>query len=421
MNNHPAIKLEHVSKKYCKDIKDSMVYGVTDIGRNLVGLKSCGSKLRKNEFWAVNDVSFEVEQGETLGIIGPNGSGKTTLLKMLNGIFWPDIGKITIKGRVGALIAVGAGFHPQLSGRENIYVNGAILGMSKKEIDEKFDAIIRFADIGDFLDAPVKHYSSGMYVRLGFAIAVHSDCSILLVDEILSVGDIQFQAKCINKMKEIRQRGVTKVFISHNLNSVQMLCDKVIYLHKGVIRCAGKTIDVLNEFKKDALIKGKDDIVNPVRYGTREAEITKVEFLNENGVHTDIFKRGGPFKVKISFNAKKLLKEPYFVVGFSTWEGVSITSANTKDHRVDIDSVNGCGEITYRIDSLPFNVGKHWISVGCWDSTGHVAYDHHDKMYQIILEDGAVNGKARERYGLVYVPADWDTTKISDSEKVPLK
>ena len=150
------------------------MFGVTDIGRNLIGLSSHHDKLRKNEFWAVDNISFEVKKGETLGIIGPNGSGKTTMLKMINGIFWPDKGKITVKGKVGALIAVGAGFHPQLSGRENIYINGAILGMSRKEISKKFDDIVDFADIGDFLDTPVKHYSSGMFVRLGFAIAVHS-------------------------------------------------------------------------------------------------------------------------------------------------------------------------------------------------------------------------------------------------------
>jgi len=184
-----AITVDHVSKKYCKSLKRSMLYGVTDIGRNTLGLSSHSGNLRKSEFWAVDDVSFEVKKGETLGIIGPNGSGKTTLLKMLNGIFWPDKGKITVKGRVGALIEVGAGFHPLLTGRENIYINAAILGMTKEEVDEKFDDIVEFADIGDFLDTPVKFYSRGMYVRLGFAVAVHCEPDILLVDEVLAVGD----------------------------------------------------------------------------------------------------------------------------------------------------------------------------------------------------------------------------------------
>src|SRR3989338_1147634 len=239
MNSDVLIKVEGVSKKYCRSLKHTMVYGMTDIGRNIMGLSSRPAELRPAEFWAVKNVSFEIKRGETLGLIGPNGSGKTTLLKMINGIFWPDKGKITVKGRVGALIAVGAGFHPQLSGRENIYINGAILGMTKDEIDKKFDVIVDFANIGDFLDTPVKHYSSGMHVRLGFSIAVYSDADILLIDEILSVGDISFQAKCANRMKELDEKGITKIFISHNLNSVQLLCDKTIYLKKGIVQYIG--------------------------------------------------------------------------------------------------------------------------------------------------------------------------------------
>ena len=193
MTNDTVIKVENVSKKYCRSLKHTMMYGMQDIARNSIGLKSCSDTLREGEFWALNDVSFEVKKGETLGIVGANGSGKSTLLKLLNGIFMPDKGRIEINGRVGALIEVGAGFHPMLTGRENIYVNGAILGMSKKEIDKKFDEIVDFADIGDFIDSPVKHYSSGMYVRLGFAIASHADLDILMVDEVLAVGDFRFK------------------------------------------------------------------------------------------------------------------------------------------------------------------------------------------------------------------------------------
>src|SRR3989338_5925733 len=195
MGEDLAIRVEGVSKKYCKSLKRSMLYGMADVARNLCGLRSPSGLLRPREFWAVDDVSFEVRRGESFGLIGPNGSGKTTLLKMLNGIFWPDKGKITTRGRVGALIAVGAGFHPLLTGRENIYINGAILGMNKREIDKKFDSIVEFADIGDFLDSPVKHYSSGMFVRLGFAIAIHCEPDILLLDEVLAVGAINFQKK----------------------------------------------------------------------------------------------------------------------------------------------------------------------------------------------------------------------------------
>ena len=410
MSENVAIKVEHVSKKFCKSIKSSMIYGMQDIGLNLLGRKSYADTLRKNEFWAVGDVSFEVKKGETLGIIGPNGSGKTTMLKMINGIFWPDKGKITVKGRIGALIAVGAGFHPQLSGRENIYINGAILGMSRKEIDKKFDSIVDFADVEAFLETPVKNYSSGMYVRLGFAIAAHSDSDILLIDEILSVGDITFQAKCMKRMKDLDQKGVTKIFISHNLNSVYLLCDKAIYLKNGVVKYAGNTVDVINEFKIEAL-KGEDfnmNSENEVRSGTKEIEMKKIEFLDRNNVCKSKFKRGETLKVKIQYEAKKKIENPEFSVSFVTLDGVVLTKATTRDHSFETGKVNEQGEIIYTIDALPFNIGKYLITVACWDETGHVAYDHHEKMYEILIEDGVINSRVRERMGIIYVPAQWE-------------
>lgn len=245
-----AIKAQGVSKKFCKNLKASMFYGAVDILKGSINSVPGSMELRKDEFWAVDNVSFDVKKGETLGIIGPNGSGKSTFLKMLNGIFMPDKGKIEIDGKVGALIEVGAGFHPMLSGRENIYINGAILGMSKKEIDRKFDSIVEFADIGDFLDTPVKYYSSGMYVRLGFSVAVHCEPDILLVDEILSVGDAAFRRKSSERMSElINNSDCSIVIVSHNMQAIEAISDKVILLNKGKILAAGKTGDVIPEYE----------------------------------------------------------------------------------------------------------------------------------------------------------------------------
>lgn len=194
------IKVENVSKKFCKSLKRAMIYGMKDIGRDIFHINTKSDELRKDEFWALKNISFEVKKGECLGIIGANGSGKSTLLKLLNGIYMPDIGKISINGNVGALIQIGAGFNPMLSGRENIYVNASILGMSKVEIDKKFDSIVEFAGIGDFLDMPVKNYSSGMYVRLGFSIAINIEPKVLLIDEVLAVGDLAFQNMSLQKL-----------------------------------------------------------------------------------------------------------------------------------------------------------------------------------------------------------------------------
>ena len=409
MNDDISIKVDHVSKKYCRNIKDSMAYGVTDVCRNLFGLSSNPDRLRKNEFWAVSDVSFEVKKGATLGIIGPNGSGKTTMLKMLNGIFWPDKGKISIRGKIGALIAVGAGFHPQLSGRENIYINGAILGMSKKESDQKFDSIVDFSGIGEFLDAPVKHYSSGMYVRLGFAIAVHCEPDILLIDEVLSVGDIDFQARCISKIKEMDKQGVTKIFISHNLNTVQLLCAKALYIAKGHVKHYGDTQFVINEFKKDVLLNRRNDKkeAGGLRYGTREVEITQVEFVDGNGQAKNVFKRGESLKVKIKYSAKKSMDNPEFVVGFVTEDGALLSFAHTSDHGFSTGEISGEGEINYAIERLPFNVGKYSMTVGCWDATGQLAYDHHSKLYDLVIEDGYIDNRIHERMGHVYIPSKW--------------
>src|SRR3990172_12206671 len=210
------IKVEGVSKKFSKSLKRSMLYGIQDISRSMLGLAPKTDELRPGEFWSVDNVSFEVRRGECLGVIGPNGAGKSTLLKMLNGIISPDKGRIEIKGRVGALIEVTAGFHPMLTGRENIYIAGSIHGLSKKEIDRKFDDIVAFSELGDFIDTPVKHYSSGMNVRLGFAIAAQMRPDVLLIDEVLAVGDIGFSTKCLNAIGEIIENSAV-IFVSHSV------------------------------------------------------------------------------------------------------------------------------------------------------------------------------------------------------------
>ncbi|MBN1493704.1 MAG: ATP-binding cassette domain-containing protein [Candidatus Omnitrophica bacterium] len=248
--NDILISAKNVGKKFSKSLKRSMFYGVTDVMMNAVGIECKSENLRAGEFWAVDDVSFELKKGETLGIIGPNGSGKSTFLKMLNGIYMPDKGRIEMQGRVGALIEVGAGFHPMLSGRENIYINGTILGMTKREIDEKFDEIVEFADIGDFIDSPVKYYSSGMYVRLGLSIAININPEILLIDEVLSVGDLSFQNKSLRKLAALRDNAHAVVFVSHNLRHVSDLCDRVIILNAGRQEFTGDPKTAIIKYEK---------------------------------------------------------------------------------------------------------------------------------------------------------------------------
>jgi lipopolysaccharide transport system ATP-binding protein len=229
-----VVSVKNVSKKFCKSLKRSMAYGIIDLSKNLLGIKQDSSVIKKDEFWALEDINFELRRGETLGLIGPNGSGKTTLLRLLAGIFPPDKGEIKIKGRVGALIAVGAGFHPYMTGRENIFLNGTILGMTHQEIRSKFDEIVDFADIGDFLGAPVSTYSSGMRVRLGFSIATAIEPDVLLIDEILAVGDEGFQKKCLNKIGELKKAGTAIVFVSHNMHMISAFSNRLIMMNNGL-------------------------------------------------------------------------------------------------------------------------------------------------------------------------------------------
>lgn len=229
------VKVENVSKKFCRDLKRSLWYGVKDIGSELFGGSNGSShELRRDEFWAVKDVSFELKRGECLGLIGHNGAGKSTLLKMLNGLIKPDGGRICMQGRVGALIELGAGFNPILSGRENVYINGQVLGFEKREIDKKFDEIVEFAEVGEFIDMPVQNYSSGMKVRLGFAVAAQMDPDILIIDEVLAVGDIGFRIKCLNKIGELITRSAV-FLVSHTMPQIARVCSRAVMMDHGSV------------------------------------------------------------------------------------------------------------------------------------------------------------------------------------------
>jgi ABC-type polysaccharide/polyol phosphate transport system ATPase subunit len=257
MSDDVLVRVENVSKRFCRSLKRSLWYGLQDLGSELGGRRHGGGgglaqssadvDLRKNEFWAVKDVSFELRRGECLGLIGHNGAGKTTLLKILTGLIKPDAGSITIRGRVAALIALGAGFNPILTGRENIYINASVLGLAKREIDARIDEIIDFSEIGTFIDSPVQNYSSGMQVRLGFAIASSLEPEVLILDEVLAVGDARFQAKCINRITGMFERCCV-IFVSHQAHIVQMICNRALWMKSGAMVESGLTSNILQSY-----------------------------------------------------------------------------------------------------------------------------------------------------------------------------
>jgi lipopolysaccharide transport system ATP-binding protein len=339
-----------------------MLYGVKDIARNTIGLSSHSDKLRKNEFWALNDIAFEVKKGETLGVIGPNGSGKTTLLKLLNGIFWPDKGKITVKGKVGALIEVGAGFHPLLTGRENIYINAAILGMTKEEVDKKFDDIVEFADIGDFLDVPVKHYSSGMFVRLGFAVAVHCELDILLVDEVLAVGDRNFQIKCFRKMHELKKRNdMSIVLVSHNEYTMREYAQKCIVLNNGKMLFYGQGEDAIS-FYINKLIRERETIDHIEGSIFDKGIIKKVIFRDGIGNRTNIVQTGDKVMIDFEYETERKINNPIFGISFYNSEGLFTGFWNSYEN-IKLPDINGKGKIRVIVNPFDLPVDNYRCAV----------------------------------------------------------
>lgn len=251
-----VLVVQNVSKKFCRSLKRSLFYGLQDIGAELMGGRQAEPKLRYNEFWALKEVSLSLKRGEALGLIGANGSGKTTLLRIISGLIKPDTGMVRVRGKIAPLIALGAGFSPILTGRENIYANMSILGLSTQQIEERFDQVVEFAEIGEAIDAPVYSYSSGMAARLGFSCAIHTDPEILLIDEVLAVGDIRFLARCHRRLHQLREKGTAFVLVSHNPQAILSMCQQAVYLQKGMMVMAGETGAVMAQYEEDLFLGG---------------------------------------------------------------------------------------------------------------------------------------------------------------------
>ncbi|ODS40525.1 MAG: hypothetical protein A7315_02500 [Candidatus Altiarchaeales archaeon WOR_SM1_79] len=419
MKDDIAIKVEHVSKKYCKNLKRSMIYGMMDIGRNTLGMSSHSDKLRKDEFWAVDDVSFEVKKGEILGIIGLNGSGKTTLLKMLNGIFWPDKGNISISGKTGALIALGAGFHPLLTGQENIYVNGAILGLTKNEIEEKIDDIIEFADVGEFIDSPVKFYSSGMFVKLGFSIAINIEPEILLVDEVLSVGDISFQNKSLRRMADLREKTNAGVFVSHNLLHISTICNNTILLDKGKIIFSGPTDEAIKwytqysrEVEFNALKREKSRLKQNF-YGRKSSGVVSMSdsgLLDAKGNPTDRVLQGEDIRLFFDFEVDKTIKSPFFSISILDAKNtICIWNMNDED-KVEFSPINGRYRLILAYKKPNLVPGIYKFNFALRDK---VTCETHERIGE--LKPFVVDGEKRQ-HGIVMCKGEWILEKISESK-----
>lgn len=286
-----VLSINGVSKRFCRDLKRSLIYGVQDMASDLLGFREEAHQLRPREFWALKDVSFQLRRGEALGLLGKNGSGKSTLLRIIAGLIKPDTGSVNVRGRVAPLIALGAGFNPILTGRENIYANMSILGLSKEEIDQRFDSVVEFAEIGDAIDAPVQTYSSGMAARLGFSSAIHTEPDILLIDEVLAVGDAKFRKKCSQRLAQLRET-TSFILVSHNSDSILAVCNKGVYLKTGRTLFEGDVRSAIDQYEEDLFIGENQSITSLNNLQARQSlsddfVIRAMYFEDENGVEIE--------------------------------------------------------------------------------------------------------------------------------------
>ncbi|XZE51425.1 ABC transporter ATP-binding protein [Planctomycetaceae bacterium SH139] len=392
------VDVEHVSKRYCRDLKRSLWYGVRDLASEFAGQSASDSELRPGEFWAVDDVSFQLRRGECLGLIGPNGAGKSTLLKMLNGLIKPDSGRVRIRGRVGALIELGAGFHPVLTGRENIYVNGSILGMSKREIEHQLDEIIDFAEIGDAIDAPVQTYSSGMKVRLGFAIASEMRPDVLIIDEVLAVGDAGFRTKCYNKISQLMQ-DTAVIFVSHSMPHVSRLADRTIVLQGGSCTFQGVTPEAINAYYSVF------DIDEQGRRGTGEARITSFECFRTDDISTTAFQFAESLTVRLGISANQTINSLVVDIYFSTVSGERIAECNNFVIPTKLSILAGKSIVVEaRIPQLTLNPGVYRMGALLMCENMNAHYDWLPAIEKITVE-GARPATTGQQFF-----ADWRVT-----------
>jgi len=401
MEEKIAISVKNVTKVYKLYDKNS------DRIKDAFGL-SKKKKLYKDHY-ALNDLSFDIKQGETVGIIGTNGAGKSTILKIITGVLNPSGGDVTINGRISALLELGAGFNQDFTGIQNVYLNGMMIGFTKEEIDAKLDDIIAFADIGDFINQPVKTYSSGMFVRLAFAVAINIEPEILIVDEALSVGDVFFQTKCFRKFEEFKEKGKTILFVSHELGSIRKYCDRAILLNHGQKVVDGEPAEVIDVYKRilvgqydehdhetldthtvaEEKVEGewkKNYAINPNCdvYGDRKAEITDFAIIDSKGKYTNILTKGDPFKIRVKIKAYEDIPEPISTYTIKTLKGTDITGTNTLFEGHDIGPLKAGQEVVVTFtQNMDLQGGEYLLSISCTRYEGDELRAYH-RMYDII-------------------------------------
>ncbi len=384
---------------------------------NIIG-KITGKSYTYEVFEALKNVTFNVKKGEIFGIIGENGSGKSTILKIISGVLVADTGSVKVKGKMAPFLELGVGFQPELTAVENVYLYGAIMGMNRSEMDAKLNSIFEFAELERFRDTKLKNYSSGMYARLAFATAISIDPDILLIDEVLAVGDQAFQAKCHDKINEYKRNGKTIVFVSHSMEAVKEICNNCLMLSNGNMVSIGPTENVISDYlnavnKKEVerLLKQyndvqtaieKDDVDPSVNWGSKEAKIVGIKFYNNHG-ESYIFQTGQKFIAKIKYKTNQRIEKPVFGVAIYK-DNVHITGPNTKFCKVDIDFIDGEGEVDFIVDKLPLLDGSYKFSAAIYDDSCQHPYDHQHCTHGFEIKNVSV-----KNYGIFDIQGQWLT------------
>ena len=419
-----AIRLEHVSKRFTLHYRRPRSFQDLVVGlfHNRDAIPARLDNEPNEDLWALRDVSFSVREGETVGIVGPNGAGKSTLLKLITRIIEPTSGQIDVNGRVGALLELGAGFHPDLTGRENIYLNGSILGLSRSEIGDREHEIISFAELERFIDMPVRHYSSGMRMRLGFSVAAHTDPNILLVDEVLAVGDENFQHKCLDRIMDMRRDGVTICFVSHGLGQVRRLCSRAIWLDEGTVRAEGDVDDVVSAYlcyaaaEEDRRIEEamaaaerpigakkarRDRSGRPA--SDRPLEIGHVSLLDATGNERHVFQVGEPWTVRVGYRCLEQIERPVIRLHVHRNDGLHVCSVESGS-APDRPLAEGEGYALFRVPELPLLEGTYFASAAMLDASTGVTYAEHEQPHAFRVRQIGTG----ERYGLVTFRGRWE-------------
>jgi lipopolysaccharide transport system ATP-binding protein len=431
----PVIQFTQVSKRYLLQRQPRM------FREAFVQLSRRPTPTNGREHWAVRDVSFNIRAGEAVGLIGPNGAGKSTALKLISQIIPATRGIVTVQGRVAALLELGTGFHPELSGRENVFLSGALVGMGRAEMNRKFDSIVDFSELERFIDEPVKHYSSGMFARLAFAVSIHLEPEILLVDEVLSVGDQSFQQKCLDRIAQMRREGITMCFVSHAAEAVRALCTRALWFEQGRLVADGHAesvvrqyIDAQNAVEAERLAQevkraqathaaeaspapapiteanagvieaAPGNATSLPRWGSRKITLERVYLLNEQGQETTLFETGQSITLVMEYWAHTAVPAPIFGMALHRQDGVHVCGPNTDHAGLKLPTLQGRGQVRYNIARFPLLEGLYHLSVAVVNETDTETFDYHDHAYSFRVMTSA---QAPERYGLLSIGGQW--------------